>query len=959
MFFVGLMLALAQDPQDPARVVRDAVAAVEGDSVAGVEARWRRRLARDSSDRLATLGLAALAHHTYQDSIAERLYRSLLPASGRADMVAGYAAMYLARQLALRGQWLRADTVAAFAVATGRELGDSALLGEGLTVLGTVRHRTRGSPAAYALLDSAELALPAEAHRVRALVRCSRGQIHSFAGDSRALDESMRGLALADSANNFRARAACRNTIAGELSRRGLVDSAIVAYHYLIADYRRARDRAGLSIALQWRSHIYRLVGWMARARRDAEEAITEAEASGVRVVIPWAQTTLAFIGLQLGDLASAAPHAASAARLFAAQGDRYATATALGLEGDVAAASGDWAAARTAYTTAIQRASELKWAEHEFGMRIGLMNVEMREGDLAGAQAEIAAAAAVARATGMAGFMKTSKYYEGVLALRSGRLPEAERIFRLRRDSSEPSQPQWAYLDAARLAEVLVRRGKPAEAMQALHAASTALDAWRHALRDRQLRLFALQLSEDGSDPDVGVATVIDGLVRAKLEFEAFELIEGIRARELADRLTRVTAMDTVASDRAIRSDAPSSLQKVMSELPDSTALVRYVTGGGGEPTTALVVTYGDFTSYHLPTEDSLAPVIARFVALMQSGEDARSLGRDLAAALIEPILDYLKPSIRRLMIVPDGALGRLPFDALVLRDDRYLLERYSVSYVPSATAAIGLAQRRQADAPGTLVLADPRFAGETSAGAAGADVFRGAMAGRAALPRLRGSAREARAVARYSDAALVRRRADASEAWVKQNSLTPYGVLHFATHALVDEGSVTNTALALAPGDGEDGFVNAGELLNLKLAADLVVLSACRTAGGVLLRGEGVQGLANPLLAAGARSVAATWWPIGDAASVRLVDEFYAALASGLPVGDALQRAKLAALRRGAPAREWAAFTIIGDPATRAPLRIPPRRPPTVLLALIGVAAALALYGVAMRRRRTADAG
>jgi CHAT domain-containing protein len=959
MVVLALSLALVQEPRHPAAVVQHALAAVEGDSVAPVEARWNRRFARDSSDRLAALGLAALAQHTYRDSLAERLYRSLLPATARADTIAGYAAIYLARQLALRGQWLRADTVAAVAVGTGRELGDPALLGEALMVLGTVRHRTRGAPVAYALLDSAETALPAHAFRARALVHCSRGQIHSFSGDPRALQEAMRGLELAERAQNFRARAVCRNAAAGELSRRGNVDSAIIEYHYLIADYRRARDRAGLAVALQWRSHIYRLVGWMARARRDAEESIIEAEASGVRVVIPWAQTTLAFSALQLGDLAGAAPHAASAARLFAAQGDRYATATALGLEGDVAAALGDWTAARTAYSTAIERAAELKWAEHEFGMRIGLMNVEMREGDLAAARREIAAAAALARATGMAGFLKNTRYHEGVVALRSGQLADAERIFRLRRADALQSQPQWAYLDAARLAEILVRRGKPAEAMAALRDASAALDTWRHALRDRQLRLFALQLSEDAGDPDVGVATVIDGLVRSKMEFEAFELIEGIRARELADRLTRAAAMDTAASDRAIRSNAAASLQKVMSELPDSTAMIRYVTGGGGEPTTAFVVTYGDFTSYHLPTEDSLAPVIARFVALLQSGEDARSLGRDLAAALIAPILDYLKPSIRRLMIVPDGALGRLPFDALVLRDDRYLLERYSVSYVPSATAAIGLAQRRQADAPATLVLADPRFAGETSAAAAGADVFRGAMAGRAALPRLRGSSREARAVARYSDAALVRRRASASEAWVKQNSLTPYGVLHFATHALVDEGSVTNTALALAPGDGEDGFVNAGELLNLKLAADLVVLSACRTAGGVLLRGEGVQGLANPLLAAGAHSVAATWWPIGDAASVRLVDEFYASLASGLAVGDALQRAKLAALRRGAPTHEWAAFTIIGNPATRPPLRIPPRRPPTVLLVLIGVAAALALYGVAMRRRRTVDAG
>ncbi|MGH7536669.1 MAG: CHAT domain-containing protein [Gemmatimonadales bacterium] len=78
--------------------------------------------------------------------------------------------------------------------------------------------------------------------------------------------------------------------------------------------------------------------------------------------------------------------------------------------------------------------------------------------------------------------------------------------------------------------------------------------------------------------------------------------------------------------------------------------------------------------------------------------------------------------------------------------------------------------------------------------------------------------------------------------------------------------------TALALTPGQGEDGFVTPGELAGLRLDADLVVLSACRTAGGVVVDGEGVQGLTAPLLAAGARSVVATSWQVGDQLTVPL---------------------------------------------------------------------------------------
>src|SRR4029079_17985556 len=103
------------------------------------------------------------------------------------------------------------------------------------------------------------------------------------------------------------------------------------------------------------------------------------------------------------------------------------------------------------------------------------------------------------------------------------------------------------------------------------------------------------------------------------------------------------------------------------------------------------------------------------------------------------------------------------------------------------------------------------------------------------------------------------VRLGADASAAFLKHAELRGYRVLHFATHALVDERSAARTALALAPGEGEDGFVGPAELASLGLGADLVILSACRTAGGAVIEGEGIQGLTAPLLEGGARAVVA----------------------------------------------------------------------------------------------------
>ena len=222
--------------------------------------------------------------------------------------------------------------------------------------------------------------------------------------------------------------------------------------------------------------------------------------------------------------------------------------------------------------------------------------------------------------------------------------------------------------------------------------------------------------------------------------------------------------------------------------------------------------------------------------------------------------------------------------------------------------------------------------------------------------LPRLRRSAREARLVAEYSPASEVRLREAASAAYLKRANLTPFRVLHFATHALVDEHTAARTALVLAPGNGETGFVGPDDLARLHLNADLVVLSSCRSGGGAVVNGEGVQGLVAPLFEAGARSVVATQWEIGDGAAVRLVESLYRHLAEHRTVGEALRRAKLDAIRAKAPTHEWAAFTVIGDPLVRVPLRAPPwwhRSWFRVALALLGTLA-VGVYLLRTRRDR-----
>jgi CHAT domain-containing protein len=256
-------------------------------------------------------------------------------------------------------------------------------------------------------------------------------------------------------------------------------------------------------------------------------------------------------------------------------------------------------------------------------------------------------------------------------------------------------------------------------------------------------------------------------------------------------------------------------------------------------------------------------------------------------------------------------------------------------------------------------LAFGDPAFDRRGAAGLPApqedaAETYRSAFDSAGGLPRLEASAREARLVARYAPDAEVRLRERASAAYLRHAPLERVRVIHFATHALVDERTAARTALALAPGDGESGFVGPGDLAALRLDADLVVLSACRTAGGVVLGGEGVQGLTAPLLEAGARSVVATQWRIGDRSTVAFVERFYQGLARGLPVAEALRAAKLEAIRRGAPPGAWAAFTAVGDPLVTVPLRVPSRVPNGWVAALAALALGAGAAGTYALTRR-----
>jgi hypothetical protein len=607
--------------------------------------------------------------------------------------------------------------------------------------------------------------------------------------------------------------------------------------------------------------------------------------------------------------------------------------------------------AAEAAMRSARAHADSLGSVLQSFATRNGVMVALAARGRWSAADAANRELQDFARHHQLEALLPGLRYGAGLIALRLGRLDRAEGEFRSYLRRGHPEGDFARYVARSRLAEVHLQRGSIDLAEREIVAANAELDSIRARLSDQDLRTFVFQSGSQWEEPDYGLATVVAALVRAgKLE-SARGLVEQRRARELTDRLVQT------------RPGTPMPIAPVGTGVPqargDSTmALVEYAGGLRGQPTTVFLTTHRGLVARVLDPLDSLAPDLIRFVALLRAGEPVDSLGRRLGAALLDPILGMIPASVTRLLIIPDGALHAIPFDALLLPGGQPLLTRFAVVSAPSAAVAYGLAARPHR--PGlnrVLAFGDPRFERELapSAGAAG-DGYRSAFEASGGLLRLTGSGAEARAAARFGTGSVVLLRGEASEANLKRMPLRDFGVIHLATHALVSDWSPARTALALAPGGGEDGFLGPSEIAGLELSADLVVLSACRTAAGVVIGGEGLQGLTAPLLEAGARSVVATLWPVRDLQTARLMGSLYTALATGTTVAEALRSAKLEAYRAGAPPGEWAAFTLVGDPSVIVGLE-PAGAAwwPWVLGAVVAVALG---YGLVTRRRRMSEA-
>jgi CHAT domain-containing protein/tetratricopeptide (TPR) repeat protein len=357
----------------------------------------------------------------------------------------------------------------------------------------------------------------------------------------------------------------------------------------------------------------------------------------------------------------------------------------------------------------------------------------------------------------------------------------------------------------------------------------------------------------------------------------------------------------------------------------------------------------------------------LAGRAAIQRAVEDAyvqlldRSTAPDLgglAALVLAPLEDAIA-AVDSLLVVPSGALFYFPFEALPLGEgDGLLVDRLELAYWPSASTIVELRRRPTTTGPPRLfAVGDARYGDQRSFSTERSADLR-ALSALGALPHTRDEVLALRD--RFGSSSTVLLGEEASESELKRSDLGRYSVVHLATHGFIDPTSPNRSGLVLSDesveteeSEPEDGLLQPREILRLRLAASLVTLSACQSALGELVTGEGMVSLARSFFYAGTDTVVASLWNVNDRAAAELMGRFYDALADGLPKAAALRRARLE-LREQSAYRHpyyWAPWILLGSGSD--PVEVPRSRslvPWAVLaLALVGTAAAVRL----LRRR------
>lgn len=439
-----------------------------------------------------------------------------------------------------------------------------------------------------------------------------------------------------------------------------------------------------------------------------------------------------------------------------------------------------------------------------------------------------------------------------------------------------------------------------------------------RQRLKGKQLKLQNLS----DSDAKVGVQKEIGDLLQ---QFDA--LIAEIR-----------NASPNYAT---LTQPQPLKLAQIQQQLDANTVLLEFSLGK--EQGYLWAVTKKSLKSYSLPKISKVEAATRAFLGLVHSPTspplELQKAGQALSTLLLGHVVNQL--GNKRLVIVADGLLQQVPFAALPSKNAEVLLDRHEIVSLPSTTTLATLRQvfRNRPMAPKlAAIFADPVF-DPKDVRVTGSPVLKKTelaltrsafqrssedLGLSGSLPRLQATRREADLIAGLAPGEMTRKYVDfsANLAAATEDDLSQFRMVHFATHGLIDPIHPEFSGLVLSlideKGQPQDGYLRLEDIYNLKLSAEVVVLSACESALGREVQGEGLIGLTRGFMYAGTPRVVASLWNVDDLSTAALMGSFYKGmLKDNLPTAAALRQAQLKLKRelRWQSPYYWAAFGLQGE--------------------------------------------
>ncbi len=432
---------------------------------------------------------------------------------------------------------------------------------------------------------------------------------------------------------------------------------------------------------------------------------------------------------------------------------------------------------------------------------------------------------------------------------------------------------------------------------------------------------------------------------------------------KQLEEQKEKIEAELSQRSDEFREQTKPITLESIQAAIPIGSALIEIGAyapvdvklGKRGNPryVAYILLPHGDPRWVDLGEAEPIDQAVAEFRNTLHSSKstNVKALARRLDEKVMRPVRKLLG-QMRNVLLSPDGSLNLVPFAALVDEQNRYLVERYSFTYLTSGRDLLRFRPDAQiAKAP--VIVADPDFGERPSdrktASSTGILDLRQAY-----FSPLSGTAEEAKALKMILPQATVLTRDQATEAALKQ--VASPGVLHIATHGFFLADAVENpseaerrrkllqhtgglaslgarlenpllrSGLGLSganlrrsgPNQEDDGILTAMEVAGLNLwGTKLVVLSACETGVGEVRTGEGVYGLRRALVLAGAETQVMSLWPVSDRGTRDLMIGYYKALQAGQGRSEAMRQVQLRMLKD--PRRRhpfyWASFIVSGE--------------------------------------------